>query len=270
MTERTRWLSAVMGLGLAWSLVGCGLPNRLHVYSTEPYREVLAAAVVDDGVDYTAITGPTRIALWRYIDAVARFGPTTRPGQFPTDDDALAYYLNTYNALVLETWLARSDDPPRANAQANPLWFNIQGWKVDGSLIALDDLERRHIRSARFDEPRVSFALVQGVRGSPPLLDEPFNAQLLDEQLDQLGRRWLAGPRAVHLDDQGRAVLPPALNWHRESFEHAGGLAPWLDRYQPGDHPERAAVIAAVTAGRVTFRPFDWQINLATRPSDDG
>jgi hypothetical protein len=65
------------------------------------WTALLGEVVQPDGkVDYEALA-ERRPQLAAFIRTLAAVSPDATPGQFPTLEDALAYWLNAYNAFVL-------------------------------------------------------------------------------------------------------------------------------------------------------------------------
>ncbi len=236
--------------------------QRLEAYGDEPYASLLAASVRDGLVDYAVLRADHELDLDRYLDAVGRYGPRATPESFATTEQRLAYYLNAYNAIMLRRWLDSGAGEPGFDEgdEVNKLWFVWNRWRVDGSWVTLHALEQKLIRPV-FDEARVHFALVCGALGCPPLLEEPFDAELLDEQLESLGRRWLAEPDGVRLDAEGRLWMSSIFEWYREDFEGLGGLAGVIQRFVEDE--ERRAALLAAAKGEILFLPYDWTINAA-------
>ncbi len=261
--------AALVALALLAAASGCRAiaievpeDERLAAYADDPYRAVLAGSVRDGLVDYAALRRDHAGDLERYLDALGRFGPTSTPAAFPTEADRLAYYLNAYNALMLRRWLA-SDAGAREGLdgrEVNKLWFVWNRWRVDGAWTTLHALEQDRIRPD-FGEPRIHFALVCGALGCPPLLEEPFAGARLDEQLEALGRRWLAEPDGVVLADDGTLRMSSIFDWYREDFDAVGGLTGVLERFLAGD-PRLPELLAAAADG-IEFLPYDWTINDA-------
>lgn len=260
---RRPWLPAI-GL-LAVGHGGCrwvhvAAESQLDRYESRPYAAALAGSVVEGLVDYQRLGQTLAADLDLYLDAIARFGPTAAAEGAPPDREALAYYLNAYNAIMLRRWLDAGAGDGRTDRTVNVLWFVIDRWRVDGRWMTLDHLEQRVIRG--FDEPRIHFALVCGAIDCPPLLQEPFDGARLDQQLEALGRRWFAEPDAVRMDpDTGTLLASRIFLWYRSDFEAMGGLAGLVDRYVAADDPRRSAMDEAIDAGRVRYRDYDWTIN---------
>jgi hypothetical protein len=261
MRERLLFL-----LALAFLATGCtrtieiAANRQLPRYDDAPYARVLDVAVVDGLVDYSQITGEVEDDLNQYLDAVARFGPESTPDQFATRDDELAYYLNAYNALMIRLWLDEGAATADGDEGVNwGTWFITKGFRVDGDSTSLHSLEQGLIRPD-YDEPRIHFALVCGALSCPPLLDEPFRGDRLDEQLDELGRRWLQEPDGLTIDDDGDVRLSRIFDWYRGDFDTMGGLAGVIERYLPeGERRDRA--VAAARDGELDFQSYDWTIN---------
>lgn len=255
--------------------VGCAsapdVPPELALddYSVEPYAAVLDASVRDGLVDYAAITDrPDTMddldgQLDIYLNAIARFGPESTPDQFETRDDELAYYLNAYNAIMLRLWLDKGARTADADDGVQWLtWFTINQWKIDQRSMSLDYLEQRLIRPD-YEEARIHAALVCGAIDCPPLRDEPFVGDRLDEQLDEQMRAWLNNPaeNAIEISDDGTIKLAAILGWYRDDFRPGGGLPAVFKKYLDDSDPRKEKVLAALENNEIKFQGYDWSIN---------
>ena len=243
---------------------------QLGTYDDAPYARVLDAAVRQGMVDYPAITDTPETyddldgQLARYLDAVARFGPESTPQLFPTTQDQIAYYLNAYNAVMIRLWLnegARTADP--GDGVSWLTWFTLKQWKIDQRSMSLDYLEQRLLR-VRYDEPRIHAALVCGAIDCPPLRDEPYVGNRLNQQLDDQMHTWLTDPSddGLKVSDDGQVRLSRIFSWYREDFRATGGLEAMLQRHLNDDDPRKAAAVAAAAEHRLDFKGYDWTINL--------
>jgi hypothetical protein len=284
---------ALLAVWLTVSLVGCAsapkVPAefRMDTYDDAPYAAVLDAVVEKGMVDYHAFNElpppKQRTAadydtldgkLDLYLDAVARFGPESTPALFPDEDAELAYYLNAYNALMIRLWLDSGGRSADADDKVQWLtWFTINQWKVDQRTMSLDYLEQRLIRP-RFEEARIHAALVCGAVDCPPLRDEPFVGDRLDEQLDDQMRQWLHAPArdGLRIADDGRVYLSAILGWYRSDFRETGGLDAMVETYLDDDDPRKAKALEALRNNKAKFMGYDWTINLpenAPAPGSD-
>ena len=195
------------------------LPARVPAAS-EPfhyggYAQVLRHVRPDGDVDFAAV-GHERKVLDGFVASLASFSPHNRPEVFPTSEDALAYWLNAYNALVLQQVV---DGYPYLESVRQPWlgrFFWGRSWPVGGERLTLWALENRVLRT-EFADPRIHFALFQGARGGPRLDGAHFQPEYLDAQLNDASRRFMGDKRHVDLD--GDTVhLARLFDTYRDDF----------------------------------------------------
>ncbi|MEM6853546.1 MAG: DUF547 domain-containing protein [Planctomycetota bacterium] len=277
-----RPLIAAPLLSAALLLIGCAsgpsVPPEvaLSTYDDGPYAAVLAEVIRDGNVDYRAFNtlpddAPAEAydsldgQLDRYLDAVARFGPESTPELFPAEDDQLAYYLNAYNAIMIRLWLDNGARTADADDKVQWLtWFTVNQWAIDRRTMSLDFLEQRLIRP-RFNEARIHGALVCGAVDCPPLLDEPYVGDRLNDQLDGIMRAWLNTPveNAIEIGDNGDIRLAAIFGWYRDDFRPTGGLDAMIETYLDDNDPRKAQVLQAFDNKKIKFQGYDWTINQA-------
>ncbi len=87
-----------------------------------------------------------------------------------------------------------------------------------GKEITLDYIEHKILRR-EFQEPRIHMALVCAARGCPPLRQEPYMAEMLNDQLDDQTRRFLSEPNNFMIDKEKRLVYLSAIfKWYGKDF----------------------------------------------------
>ena len=276
-------------LGLTSQFLGCAsaptIPPayQLKQYDAAPYATVLEAVVEKGMVDYRSINELPPVEqrtaedydsldgqLELYLDAIARFGPETNPELFPNEQEKLAYYLNAYNAIMIRLWLdngARTADPDDKVQWLT--WFTINQWKVDNRTMSLDYLEQRLIRPD-FKEARVHAALVCGAVDCPPLRDEPYSGEELDQQLDDQMTEWLNSPAddALRIADDGQVYLSAIFGWYRTDFQPTGGLEGVIAKYLDESDPRKAKALQALQGNKVKFMGYDWTINVPANAAE--
>ncbi len=156
------------------------------------------------------------------------------PAAIGGDRARIAFWLNLYNALLLER-LAR--DPIAGSMLRRPRLFSRTAYAVGGRPYSLNLIEhgilrrnrrppyhpRRPLRRgdprlgalpSRLD-PRIHFALNCGARSCPPI--RPYAPATLDEDLEAATAAYLAAESEVAAD--GRAVvLPQLMRLYRRDF----------------------------------------------------
>jgi hypothetical protein len=253
-----RILLWVVGVAAAstWPISG-------HADGVEPspspgYGELLATYVRGDRVAYAEWKRrPSHVAAlhaW-IVGAEARGVPAD-------SSEALAHWLNLYNALTLEIVLAHY---PIASIRDIHPGEPERVWKenritVGGEPMSLDGIEAR-LRTA-YHDPRLHFALNCASLGCPPLSTEPFTAADVDAQLDAIARRVVNDPRWVRLDEDSLR-LSQIFEWYRGDFEAASGsLAGFLARYRPVEEHERLRALES----EPRYVDYDWSLNDIEEP----
>ncbi len=187
--------------------------------------------------------------------------------------ERLAFWINTYNALVADGVVALG---LRHSVWELPDFFQRIGCRVGGLSFTADEIEHGVLRGNRpsplssafpFPEgdprrawaivppdPRIHFALNCGARSCPPV--RTYAAEGLDEQLDVATRTFVN--REVTLEGPVLA-LPEIFKWFRADFdEYSGGLDGFLAAYLE-EGVVLQALLARGLAGAV-HRPWDWRL----------
>ncbi|MEM1179660.1 MAG: DUF547 domain-containing protein [Acidobacteriota bacterium] len=185
-----------------------------------PWTAVLAEFVDDRGmVDYEGLSRD-RATLDRYIRSIEETSPASHPQLFPTRQEALAYYLNAYNAQVFAGVLSRGPEKKSVwRGLVSGLNFFVRlKITVGGKRTNLKNLEEKVILK-RFEDPRVHAALNCASIGCPRLPQIAFLPDRLDEQLDAAMREWVNDPRHVEVDRAARKVrLNKIFDWFEGDF----------------------------------------------------
>ncbi len=199
-----------------------------------------------------------------YLDAAA----TAQPDALRRDE-ALAYWINVYNAgaLSLAAEVLATDS---GSVLRIPGGFSRPFLRVDGEHLSLDAVEHAKVR--RFGDPRIHAALVCGSVSCPTLRAEPYRGSDLDDTLDDQLRTLLADGAVVVDRSAGRVSLSKIFQWYGADFTRphrmptllpAGGravltsLMPWLD--------DATADWVADTSPEVDFLPYDWGVACTVR-----
>ena len=204
----------------------------------------------DGWVDYAALVNDTA-KLDRYIQHV---------GQAPFDqlgrDAKLALLINAYNAftlrLILDYYPLRSiKDIPAAKR------WDDRRWQVGNQTWSLNQIEHEQVRP-HFKEPRIHFALVCAAVGCPPLRNEAYTADRLEEQLEAQSRYVHSHDRWFRYDaDQNTLWLTSLYNWYGGDFEQAAGsIIDFAARYAP---PNQSIDNNARPA--IRWLDYDWALN---------
>ncbi len=200
-----------------------------------------------------------------------------------SDTKQLAYWLNLYNAYVIEqvlgvypirsirptvlgipNWLAflrffqRAVHPHGSHAAPSSLYPNV-------SLpYSLNDIEHRIVRP-HYREPRIHFALVCAAVGCPLLRAEAYWPERMAQQLDEDARRFINNPAKVQYEAETRTLhCSKIFRWYQQDFltvTSASGaaasesIAYYIQSYRPQSLPPDV---------QIRYLDYDWALNDAT------
>ena len=218
--------------------------------------QVLHNRVKDALVNYAALKADPK-NLHAALDQMAavteaEFNQWTPPQQ-------LAFLINLYNAATLR--LIVEHYPVKSIKKIGGLFtspWELPVVRLFGRTNTLDYLEHGVIR-ARYDDPRVHFALVCAALGCPPLRGEVYTAGKLEHQLEDQGQQFLATKAKNSIDESGRVLhLSPIFKWYAADFEKkSGSVQKFVTPYFP------AGPRAALAQGdwRIHHTDYDWSLN---------
>ena len=132
------------------------------------YQQTLTRYVTSDGRVRYAELKANLAPLAEFVRQIGEVSPDSHPQLFPARQAKLAYWINTYNALVL--W-ATARDYPQKKARLESLlgrarFFYREKFRVGGRQRTLSDIEDNSLRTG-FQDARIHFAIVCASRGCP-------------------------------------------------------------------------------------------------------
>jgi Protein of unknown function, DUF547 len=222
------------------------------------WATVLHAVVKSDGVDYATLRGDSS-ALDRYRVQLAQ-------AKTPIDkNEKMAFYINAYNAftlaLVTQQLPADKSTWKRWSIKDAGGWFTnvwkYYSFELAGERVTLDQLEHALLRP--LGDPRIHFAINCASRSCPSLIDKPFLAATLDQQLTAVTQAFANNPYHLRLVNDV-IVTNPILSWFAEDFKHSGGVPTFLQSYvKPSPLAQQLA-----SGTTLTYFTYDWSLNLST------
>lgn len=152
-------------------------------------------------------------------------------------DSQLAFLINAYNAWTVELVLT---EYPGLDSIKDIGFLFSSPWRQEivslfGEQVSLDDIEHGMIRGwNRYHEPRIHFAVNCAAIGCPPLRAEAYEAQRLEQQLEDSTRLFISDKTRNYFSS-GRLYISSIFNWYEEDFEQGwlgvNSVAEFLVRY---------------------------------------
>lgn len=242
-----------------------------------PFDQMLDIYVRDGLVYYRAVQSD-RARLDRYVASLnvgaASYEAWSRDAQ-------MAFWVNAYNAFVLQTVAqrypirGRSDMYPASSIRQIPGAFDRMTHRAAGRTVTLDDIEKTIL--PEFKEPRLQLALGRGAVGSGRLRSEAYSSARLPEQLDAVQAEFVTDGNMLRIDRTLEQIsITPILSWHSADF--AAAYDPGADGPFGQRSPIERALVAFITPHlfplerefvqqnrfSVTYHPFNWALNDLT------
>jgi len=169
-------------------------------------------------------------------------------------EERLAYWINAYNAftvqLVIEHYpVASIKDIKNGIPFVNTVW-DIKFVDIEERTYDLNNIEHGIIR-ARFDEPRIHFAVNCASFSCPKLRSEAYTAGKLDQQLEEQTRDFLNDPDKNRIESN-YLRLSRIFQWYGGDFKEKGSLIEFIAPFTPVDIQLDA---------KVDFMDYDWRLN---------
>jgi len=219
--------------------------------------------ISDNGlVDYNALMR-NETSLKHNLEVISKGEPSRM-----STKERMAFYMNTYNILCINT--ALDEIKKKSSWQGNKsllsrMRFFSKRYTVAGETMSLNHIERDII--SKFDEPRIHCCVNCASMASPGLRRDLFEADKLDEQMEERTRHFINQQKGVLVEDGGNVLhLSPIFKWHKSTFEKKTttkeGVVPFIRRYW-----QSSSGVSIAEKPSIKYDKFDWSINDTKLPS---
>jgi hypothetical protein len=256
--------------------LGAEAENKSFNY--DDYAAVLKANINDKGmVNYKQLKA-NRAKLDTFVRELSGLDPATYAKW--NSRDKIAFWINAYNGLTLKaiidnypiksSFFRSRIYPKNSIRQISGVW-DKKKFKVIGTERTLEQIEHEILRK-QFKEPGIHVSLVCAAMGCPPLRNEPYVGNRLQEQFDDQAHRFLANQKKFQIDRKdAKVLLSPIFKWFASDFVNKYALKKNLGRH---DKEESAVLnfIASyldkeqkdyVLSGefKIKYLGYDWALN---------
>lgn len=264
-------------LSLGGEKPGLGITAEL-----KQYLDMAKTSAMDEqglSVDYDLLRGSQA-----YLEYQQKCSPRLRyfdPETLSTPEERLAFWINLYNALIMDGVIAKEI---KQSVGSNPLrllaFFRGIAYNVGNQRMSADDIEHGVLRGNRGHpllpgpqftstdsrlawvvdpvDVRVHFALNCASRSCPPI--QVYTAEDLDAQLDLAARNFVNVD--LNIDQQAKEVhLSAIFKWFNADFDGLLGVVDFLVEHLPDE--ERKSWLAENNLGEISFKykSYDWGLN---------
>jgi hypothetical protein len=230
-------------------------------WSYEPWDRLLSEVTSRDGrIDYDRVL-EHRGLLDQFTAQLAAASPENRPDLFPESSDALAYWINAYNAFTLAA-IAAEYPISSVWKTRDGRFFQQRRHTAGGRAVSLDDVEHTILR-AGFREPRIHFAINCGSNGCPPVRPQAYRGEGLHATLRRATETFLQSEWNCRVDHPARKIHVSRLfKMYAEDFAGREGTH---EDYRRGvlqfiaDHTGLA--LDSIEGYEVVYNVYDWGLN---------
>ncbi len=269
-------LAVALAYGLTWTGGGRIVAAQEPQAGRAAAFDQLLDLYVRDGMVYYRALKAERAKLDGYV---ASLGPVQIDRL--SRDEQLAFWLNAYDAVVLETVIdhypiqRRTNDYPPHSIRQIPGAFERITHRLAGKTLTLDQIEQTILPA--FHDPRVYLAVGRGSTGGGRLRSEAFSGARIGSQLADVAKECISRPQCVQIDrEQNRVSVSAIFSWREKDFVAAYASA------APAQSADRSPIERAVLAFvderlltterdflardqfQVAYRPYDWTLNDLT------
>jgi Protein of unknown function, DUF547 len=273
---RAALLAAIATLAVLRPVASTAQAPAPQIPAREAAYDHLLDTYVRDGLVYYRTIKGLRSTLDRYVASLATVAVDGMPR-----DGQVAFWINAYNAIVIQTVIDHYPIPrlskayPPGSIRQIPGAFERTTHRAGGRTVTLDQIEQQILPA--FRDPRVFFALGRGSIGGGRLRSEAYTAQRLESQLAAVALECDDRSQCVAIDpDAGTLSASSIFSWRSQDFVAAyGDKAPAVFAARS---PIERAILSYIQPKLLPFErtflerndfklryiPFDWRLNDLT------
>lgn len=201
-------------------------------------------------VDYEGFIKDS-LALHKYLDLLSAH----HPNESWSRNQKMAYWINAYNAftvdLITRHYPVESiKDIKKGIPFVNTVW-DIKFIEIEDRTYDLNNIEHGILRP-KFSDPRIHFAVNCASVSCPKLNNRAYEADSLNEQLDDAAAAFLNDPSRNNL--VARPIrLSSIFSWFSGDFKkEEKNIVSYVNRYAIDEIPEDV---------EVEYLDYDWRLN---------
>lgn len=218
-----------------------------------PWSHILSIYVDANGrFDYAGLMANQNDLDWFnfYVSSLAVFDPSVA-----TPEEQQAFWLNAYNALAIKGVL---DSYPISSVMDVAGFFDGVSYSVAGVTLTLNEIDTNFLAPLFPMDPIYHFGLNPAAVGGPPLRNEAFSGENLQEQLAEQLQIFVRTSTTVTAEDREIRVSP-VFEWFNDEFTAHGGIRAYVaEQLREGDAGQ-----VRRTVNFIVFGDYDWSLNAS-------
>ncbi len=200
--------------------------------------------------------------------------------QLSTQDEKLAFWINLYNALVIDAVIKENIRESVTESRLGILaFFQKAAYSVNGLRFSLTDIEHGVLRGnsgfpyfpaphfgpsdPRIDaviqpfDPRIHFALNCASNSCPPI--GIYTPEKIQQQLDLATRNFINSDLVIQ-SDLNKISISKIFRWYQVDFGGEFGILSFLSKFI-SDEKGKCWIINNQHSIQIQYHPYDWGLN---------
>ncbi len=227
-----------------WSFAVLAQDQLISSFNQQ-YSELIQSYVSNDLVDYQRLKADQQGKIQKMYSGLDGIEPERLDAE-----EQKAFWINVYNFLVIYGIV---EAYPINSTQKIYGFFTEKKFDIAGKQRSLNGIESSELLQ-KYQDPRVHFAIVCGAVGCPPLINKIFQAENLDQLLEERTRSALNDSRFVQYDPNTAVLrVSEIFKWYQDEFvKHSGSVIAYINQYR--NQPVNSQV-------ELDYIPYDWKLN---------
>lgn len=191
----------------------------------------------------------------------------TNPDKFDRNEK-LAFWINSYNAftlqIVIDNYPIESITDLHTGGKIIGYLLGKTVWDkefitINNKKYSLNDIEHKILR--KLNEPRIHFAIVCASASCPELLNEAFESNTLEIQLERQTIRFLEDKTRNDFDLKNKnANISELFNWFEEDFgESDEDILKFIAKYVSKNISTE--ILSNISKWSISHKDYDWSLN---------
>lgn len=178
---------------------------------------------------------------------IAAFQANTPSAEW-SKNEKLAYWINAYNLFTIK--LVTTKYPISSIKDITTKPWDKSFIELGGSTMSLNDIEHKEIR-AKYNEPRIHFALNCASESCPILSNKAYLPQSLNTQLSRATKNFLSDISKNDLSNSSDIKISQLFDWYKTDFNKDGDVTIFINKYiqTPLDNPT------------ISYLDYSWKLN---------
>lgn len=215
--------------------------------SHNTWDELLNEHVDAEGnVDYEGLK-KNKDKFYKYLKLLS----SNHPEESWSKNEKMAYWINAYNAFTVQ--LVTKFYPIKSIMKIGGAFeepFDVKFIRIEGKKYTLNEIEHKQLR-AKYDEPRIHFAVNCASYSCPKLRNEAYHPDRLESQLQDQAEYFINNERYNKIE-KNKVKISKLFDWYEEDFTGDGDVIDYINKYSKTKVSGNASI---------EYLKYNWALN---------